>query len=1157
MVLRMKLLTFLMFVVFAIQAADSYSRLTTFNLNLKRVTVLEVFQHIEKTSEFIFIYNGKWLDVNRQVDIDVENQTVEKILDKVFSGTSNGYKIYDRQIVIHRDENLKNHSKLKSQLGIEKYAETVQQQQKEVTGKVIDSGGLSLPGVTVMVKGTSIGTVTNVDGEFSLRIPVDAEILQLSFVGMKSQEIIIGERKTFSIVMEEATIGLEEVVAVGYGVQRKESVIGAISQIGTESLTMSGTDNISNAIAGKLSGVLTIQDTGEPGDNHSEIIIRGLSSWSGSAPLVMVDGVERDFRFLDPNEIETISVLKDASATAVFGAKGANGVILVTTRRGTKQKPQLSFKGSSGIQIASGMDFFIDSYTTMEMLQVTRMNDQRFDERLPQHILNEYREPSTRLNSLRYPNVDWFKEVTRPFAPISTANLNVVGGTDFVKYFASLGYQHEGGLFTGMHEGHINSRHNNNKFNYRANLDFSLTKTTNLSFNIGGDISAKNNPATNTWHTLANTGPARFPAYFPEWVLEEVPDPHYPDAKGKRLAMAFGERYDNPYSFYNDGAFRNYTSSRVFSDLIFGQDLKFLLKGLSVKGKVSLSTYYNMLSKYSNTRMPQYYLHYDRIGSDQNPWERVGETLDVYNLPPINVTVGGLQDKYYTELYYEASVNYANSFGDGRHNVSGLALFNRQKKDLELEFPYYNEAWVGRLTYDYLHKYLVEVNMGYTGSERFAPSNRFGFFPSGAIGWVISEESFFQNAIPWMSTLKLRYSDGLVGSDYAESRWLYMSEYYTTGNYIAEDIGANVNAQWEEARKRDIGMEMGFFENKFKLTIDLYDEYRSKMLTQPQNVTFLVGNSFKDLNLGELKKHGFEIEAEYNGTTSSNLNYHAKGMLGFNENRIVFRDDLTYAPDYRKYAGKQLGMPEGWNVPLGIPTGAAGVLLINSEYLTSVDDIHNHATQIPPSGLSVGDHVFLDYDVDGSITSRDKYPIKGSQYPPITYSLSGGLSYKGWGLNLMFQGNQGKYVVFNNIFENEFELGSWSVRPTQLNYWRPDRQDEADHATLHYFDGGGGIPQYAWAGGAGLEGYDLRTPGHFWRKADYLRLKEIHLEYNIKNTGFLARNLGISNLTIYAQGYNLITFTNLILGDPERRDYSRGFYPLMKTVRLGVSASFY
>lgn len=1021
-----------------------------------------------------------------------------------------------------------------------------------VTGTVTDEAGVPLPGVNVIIQGTTSGTITDGTGRFSLNVPNEQSVLVFSFIGYTSQTVTVGSQRTLSIALIPELKALEEVVVVGYGVQKKESVVGAISQINNEALLLSGTKNVTSALAGKLSGVLTIQSTGEPGEGHSEIIIRGLSSWSGSAPLVLVDGIERDFRYLDPNEIETISVLKDASATAVFGAKGANGVIIVTTRRGKEQKPRLSFTASSGVQIASGIPKHIDSYTTMTMLNVARMNHQQFELMLDDHILEEYRNPSTRLNSIKYPDVNWFKEVTRPYVPLNAANLNVTGGNEFIKYFASLGYQHEGNFFIGLKEGHINSNFKNDRFNYRTNLDFNLTNTTKLSFNLGGDISVKNNPSTreSTWDTMWMTGPARFPAYFPAWVLEDVPDPHYPDAKGIRLAAPFGERFGNPYTNFMDGTFRNYTASRVFTDIVFGQKLDFITNGLSVNGKVSLSTYANMLTKTSSTRYPNYFLHYDLIGTDRNPWERVGETMDVFNLPPVNVSIGALQGGYYTDLYYEASMNYANSFGSGKHNVTALGLFNRQQKDYELDFPYYNEAWVGRVTYNYKLKYLLEMNLGYTGSERFAPGNRFGFFPSGAIGWVISEEQFFKDAVPWMNNLKIRYSEGKVGSDYAASRWLYISEFYTTGNYIAEDKGANTIAQWEEARKRDIGLEMGIFQNMFRVTVDFFDEYRSKMLLQPQNVTFLVGTSFKDLNLGELKKHGFEVEVEFNRTTARDFNYYIRGIFGFNENRIVFRDDLLYSPDYRKYAGKALGMPEGWRTP-----GAAGVLTINSGYITTIDDIHNHATQIPPGGLVLGDHLFLDYDVDGTITSRDKYPVKGSEYPPITYSFSGGLGYKGWRLNILFQGNQGKWVIFNDNFENEFLLGNYSVKETQLNYWRPDRQEQADHATLHYYDGGGGLPQYAWAGGASLEGFDLRTPGHYWRNADYLRLKDVHLEYTFKAKS-LEKIAGISNLSVYAQGHNLITFTGLILGDPERKDFTRGFYPLMKTLQLGLSASF-
>jgi len=1053
--------------------------------------------------------------------------------------------------------------------------------QDQVTGTVRDAAsGDALPGVSVIVKGTTLGSLTDAKGQFSITLPQRDAILAFSFIGYTTQEIAVTRGAKISVVMEVVISEIQEVVVVGYSTQKKESVVGAITQVNNAALIRSGTTSVTNAIAGKLSGVLTIQNTGEPGANASEIIVRGLSSWNGSQPLVQVDGVERDFTNLDPNEISTISVLKDASATAVFGAKGANGVIIVTTKRGSLGKPKMDFTGAYGMVNASGIPDHIDSYTTMSMLNIARMNDMQYSLLLDDKILEEYRNPSTRLNALQYPDVDWFKELSVPFAPVANANLNITGGTNFVKYFASIGYQHEGDFFVGLHEGYLDSRFKNNRFNYRANVDFSLTGSTQLALNLGGDISIKNQPATanSTWETLYMTGPARFPAFFPEWVLEEVPDMDYPDASGWRRAAAWGERFGNPYTNFMDGTFRNYTGSRVFTDLILDQKLDFLTKGLSLRGKVSLSTYYNMTTLYADYTMPDYFLKFERVNVDdiinatgeegedgivdQNPWERNGQTREVYNPPPVNINVGGLNSLdnnvsgkpgYYTDIYYEFSLNYINSFG--KHNVSGLALLNRQQKNSVLEFPYYNEALVGRATYDYNRKYFVEVNIGYTGSERFAPGNRFGFFPSGAVGWTISEEPFFKTRVPWMNKLKIRYSDGLVGSDYASSRWLYISEYYTSTvssvQYILEDKGANIFTQWEEARKRDLGLEIGIFKNLFTLSVDLFDEKRSKMLLTPQSVTFLVGNSFKDLNLGRLKKHGIEIEAEFNKTTSYNLNYFVKGILGFNENRVVYKDDLPYAPDYAKAEGKPLGMPQN-----GYPEDgqAAGVLTTGTGYFTSVNDIHNNATPLAMNLLSVGDYVFLDYYADAQITNKDKYPLKGSAYPPITYSMSGGFAYKGFDFNFMFQGNIGKWVIFNDNFESEFLMGDYSVHAAQLDYWRPDNQDAA-HSTLHYFSGGGGIPQYVWAGGAALEGYNLRTPGHFWRNADYLRLKDVYLGYTFSSE-YLRRIVGVSSLQVYTTGNNLLTFTKLIEGDPERKDFQRGFYPLMVTVKLGLRLSF-
>jgi TonB-linked SusC/RagA family outer membrane protein len=1015
------------------------------------------------------------------------------------------------------------------------------QQQKKVSGTVIDATtGESLVGVTVMVVGTTQGVVTDSKGSFTLNIPSANDQLKVSYIGYVSQVIPLNGQIKISVKLESEIKNLGEVVVVGYGTQKKASIVGAITMVNSASLMKSGQQNITSAITGKLSGVLTIQQTGEPGNENTEVIIRGVSSWNGSAPLTLVDGVERDYSSLDPAEINSVSVLKDASATAVFGAKGANGVIIVTTKRGSIGKPEMSFSGSYGIDRATRIPDFINSYTTMAMLNVAQMNAGNFNQLTSQQVLNEYKNPSTPLNALQYPSVNWFKVLTKPFAPTANANFNVHGGTDFIKYFCSLGWTNEGDFFNSYHNGYDDTRYRYNRFNYRANVDFTLTKTTTLSVNVGGSVGIKNQQHDSPWRNMYSTSPARFPAFFPDWVLKQVPDPDYPNASGTRQAAAFGEYTGNPYNTMNSGSFDQYLDSKLFTDVLFDQKLDFILPGLSFKGKGSLSTYYRNQSLTASYSFPQYTLDYTKIGvAGQNPWNRSGQGNEVYVQSPLDINVGGLQGDFYRDLYYEGGLNYTNTFG--KHTVSALALLNRQQKNGGTDFPYYNEALVGRVNYDFSNKYLIEVNVGYSGSERFAPENRFGLFPSGAIGWVVSEEPFFKSIAPWMNKLKFRYSDGLVGSDYASSRWLYVSEYYTVGSYIREDKGANANAQWEQARKRDLAVEIGIFKNLFTVTVDLFDEFRNKMLLTPRSVTFLVGNSFKDLNLGSMKKQGFEVELEFNKTTKSQLNYYIKGLMGFNQNRIIFKDDPAFAPDYVRSAGKP------------VDAQLNGVVLTGTGYYTSVNDIHNNPSPIALEKLNVGDYKFLDYTADGIINGTDKYPIAGSAYPPITYSMTGGFSYKGFDFNFMFQGNKGKYVEYNQTYEAEFVKGDYRVHSSQLDYWAPNNQD-VNHSTLHY-SGGNSADILFWGGGEADRGYQIMVQNRFWRNADYLRLKEIYAAYSFKSAR-LKKFAGINNMQFYATATNVITFTKLIEGDPERKDFQQGFYPQMSTFNLGLKFGF-
>jgi TonB-linked SusC/RagA family outer membrane protein len=1013
---------------------------------------------------------------------------------------------------------------------------------KRISGKVTDEKGETIVGATVLVSGTNVGALTNIDGTFSLEVPENARKIKISYIGYNPKEVELSTQTTYKVVLQESNVALSEVMVVGYGYQKKESVVGAISQVGSEALVKSGNSDITNAIAGKLSGVLTIQQTGQPGQNGSEIVIRGLSSWNGSQPLVLVDGVERDFSNMDPNEVNTISVLKDASATAVFGAKGANGVIIVTTKRGSLGKPKLSISASSGVEIPTNLPSNISSYTTMKMLNVGYMNTgaDNFQRLIPDNALKEYQNPSTPLNSLRYPDNNWFDLLTNPYAPNQQANINLSGGTKFVKYFVSLGYMHEGDFFKGYNQGFDNTNYSSDRINYRSNLDFRITPSTDISFNLGGDIQITNSHTASPWKSLYGASPSMYPAYFPSWVLNEVPDPDYPNATGIRYADKVGEYFDNPYSLFYSGSFNRTLASKLFTDLMLNQNLDFITKGLSFKTKVSLSTSYQNQALTASNNFPQYRLDFTKIGvPGVNPWFRLGQGNEVFNQQPLAINIGGMTGDYYTNLYSEFAANYSRTFG--KHTITALALINFQEKDLNTDFGYYNAGLVGRTTYDYAGKYLLEMNLGYTGSERFAPANRFGFFPSMAVGWVVSEEKFFEPITSVMNKLKLRYSDGYVGSDNAAERWLYLSSYSTSGNYIVEDKAANSIARWEMAHKRDLGIEMGFLNNKLRLSVDLYDENRNQMLLTPNSVTFYVGNSFKSLNKGEMKKHGFEFEAEYNDKIGKNFNYFIKGNLGFNENRIIFKDDLPYAEQYQKQAGKPLGGQLN------------GLELNGNQYFTSVDALHLNPSPVAVTASNVGDYQYVDYNGDGIINIADLHPIKGSLYPAFTYSLSSGFSYKGFDFNFMFQGNSGKYVNYNGAFQYEFLKGNIRVHESQLDYWTPNNPN-ATHSTLNFQLNND--PKYVWAGGSADEqGYNGMLMGRSWRNADYLRLKEVYIGYTLKSKLFKDA-IGVDNINIYATGNNLFTFTSLLEGDPETKDFLMGFYPQMISAKLGIKVSF-
>ena len=1018
-----------------------------------------------------------------------------------------------------------------------------QQPTIQAKGRVVDTNGIAIAGAAVTVKGGSAGgTISDAQGAFTLRVR-KGDVLHVSFLGFQAREIAVTDASPLTIRLAEETHQVEDVVVVGYGVQKKESVLGAISQVNNEQLVNSGTTNITNAIAGKLSGVTTIQTGGQPGNNDANIFIRGVSSWNGSTPLVLVDGVERSFADIDPNEVASLSVLKDASATAVFGAKGANGVIIVTTRTGSTGKPKMNISLSYGLDFPTMIPDHIGSAQTAELLNVALKNAQSYGSMIPRSEIEEYARPSSRINSIRYPDNDWFDIAMRRCAQTINANYNVSGGSQRVKYFLSLGYSHEGSIFKDFSEW-SNANFRYDRINYRSNLDFDVTRSTKLSVKVGGVLGIKDTPTDKTvsgmFNMMYSASPMMYPAYYPAWVLEEIPDTDYPDASGGRLSSPRTAYFGNIRTSLSTGEFEQTTDNKLYTDINFEQKLDFITKGLSVKANVSLSTYYSRISQTATNSNPTFYIDWNRYDAgDGNPWIYSAASEHVYENTPYAVTRGAMQNNYYVTFYWEGALNYNRTFGD--HTVTALALFNQRENVKGTAFPYHSQGVVGRVTYDYKHKYLFECNLGYTGSEQFSPENRWGFFPSVAIGWVPSQERFWKEAMPWWSKMKIRYSDGLVGSD-SGSRWLYFSDYVKGGDsYIYEGAAANAVAQWEEARKRDLGIEMGWLNNRLTLNLDLFDEKRTNMLVKP-NVTMLVGTSYKEVNRGSMKKHGIDIELGWADKTPTGFGYNLTAMVSLNENRITNYEDAPYAPEYQKTAGKPYkGQTDG-------------VSIVDSGYFESIDDIHNYPAYTTDwNFVNVGAYKYLDYSADGRLSVEDLHAIAGSQYPPVVCSFRAGFDYKGFEFSMLWYANLGKWVEYNKSWEIEFNKGDYRITHSQLDYWRPDNRD-ANHATLVY-GGTSGHPMYMWAGGSGDAGAKMMLEGRTWRKADYLSLREVYLAYTF-NAKRLRQKVGFRSLSLYLTANNLLTFTPLIEGDPASTTFTTGFYPQMTSLKLGVKIGF-
>lgn len=1115
--------------------ASVYSQATKLSLELEEVSIVDVIREIESKSEFVFIYKNNVIDPDKRVDVKVEGSTVEEILDKVLSDTGITYEILNKQIILTPEKVIIK----KEILPLPEKQIQPKSPQKKVSGTVTDEAGLPLPGVTILVKGTTSGTVTDMDGEFVLEVPITSGVLQFSFIGFDTKDIPIAGKDNFKVVLKESVVGIDEVVVVGFGVQKKESVVGAISQVKGSELEKIGVTSVANALVGQVPGMVTVQQSGLPGSSEAKIFIRGVSTFAGNnEPLYIVDGVERPITDIDPNEVESISVLKDASATAVYGVKGANGVIILTTKRGQKGRMSISVDAQYTLSKPTVVRDLGNSYETLTARNQYYRYLQRYSEVLNDEIMEHYR-----LQDMPYvyPDASPADLVLNDFGKDYKATVAARGGTDVAKYYISMGFLHEGGFVTGNQDLY-NPNFSYNRYNFRANLDFDLTKSTSLSISSGGFIgvdSRASNDFSKNIRGLMFVPPYESPIIYPESFIEQYPDPNWPNTGDRYAASLIDGGKTYYYNFNNTGTDIT-TRDRLNTDITLKQDLDFITKGLSFQTMVS----YNTSSAYRrNIRYTGDSYIFKLLSNDEYIWERyIGTNKDDESIvrDPYETANSRLVNPSYS-LLYSARINYNRSFGS-KHNVSALALFQRRESHVGAAFKHFEENWVGRATYDYKEKYLIEGNLGISGSEQFSPDKRFGVFPAIALGWNIAKESFMEENFAVMNNLKVRYSYGETGNDNTGSNWLYIAEYtngpgFSTGDLgssesvqtIKEDKVANLNAQWERSIKNNLGIELGLWDNTFTATLDLFNEKRDKILMSRRALADWFGQSIQPLNIGATKVHGYEITAGFN-KMHKGTHYWVKGNFNFNENRVVLRDDPKLTPDYLKLEGK----------PIGQSTTRK---LIG--YYQDMDEMINYS--LNQSLSIVGSDKALDFNGDGVLNSLDNIPIGNPDQPMYTYGLSAGFSKKGFDFSFLVQGahHVSRWLgAFMNPLYNMGEGEKYFLFGGREDIWTPDNRD-AEYAT--------------WGGWNSSSEKAIAD-------AKYVRLKSVELGYQIdkKHVKFL----GLSSARIYFQGSNLLTYAPGIsfFGDPELQPFedntgesyglSGGSYPVPKRFTFGLKVNF-
>ena len=993
-------------------------------------------------------------------------------------------------------------------------------------GKVIDPNGQPVAGVAVIIDETKTGTVTDGNGYYVIDVPNVGVHLTFTCLGYKPQTAVVPKSLRLDIYMEEDTLEMDAAVVVGMGHQRKASVIGAISSVSRDALKIPQR-NLTNALAGKIAGAVVVQRTGEPGLDNAEFWIRGISSLNSSAPLVLVDGVERSMSDLSIEEIETISVLKDASATAVYGVRAANGVVLVTTRKGIAQKATIDVKIESGISNLVNMPKLLDGANYMRLYNEAYGSEFYSPEQI--------RMTETHADPYLYPNVNWFDELFTKFSTNSQVSVNVRGGGERARYYVTASYLRDNGNLYNNPDTDYNTNINITRYNFRSNIDMSLTKTTTLSLEIGANMTDAHQPrpitSSNNFQSQASelfsacyqqdpiTTPVRVPLGYNEFGEMQW-------GWGAPLSTSVGNPAER---LFGSGYNKTYRTS-VMSQIILKQNLDFLTKGLDFTASFSYDV--NTVSIQSRGKYSSLYAVNgvdDETGLYSLVPKREGDEFLGYSYS----NTGDRADEF------KAQFNYERVFNE-RHRVGAMAMYyQRSFNNLAagssiLALPYRKQGLAFRATYSYDDRYFIEYNMGYNGSENFKSGERFGVFPAGAIGYLISNEPFWK--VKWINHLKIRGSIGLVGSDVlAAGRFAYLSTWESGlgGHYfgpnatwsagIGEAQEGVLGLTWEKGLKKDLGLELKMFDSMVSIDLDYFHEKRWDILIQRSSVPGIAGLNQQPLaNMGRMTNHGFEATAEFNHHIGK-VNYRIYGNFSFARNKITEKDEAPTDP-WRMRTGH----------PLNQQFGLIALGLFEDQDEIDLSPEQKFGTVRP------GDVKYLDYNGDGVVDAHDEVAIGYSRVPEINYGFGLQINWKGLDFGAFFRGQAHvSYSLGGSFFPFANGVGKGNLFAKAMDRW----SEENPNPNAFY-------PRLSASASANNQKASTRTI----YDGSLLRLSDLEVGYTFR--GKHLKSWGCQSLRVYFVGSNLLLFSPWDMWDPESGSTNGSNYPLARKFNLGVRISF-